>query len=185
MIKFICKSFENLLCKNKFILNLYQKYYKATVAREINLSNIKETDRILCIGGGAAPCTALQLYYQSGASVDVLDNDDRAIIQSRKLIRKLGLDKKIRIIKGDGRKINTKSYDIVHIALQVEPKKDVLDNVWKNSSKGQRIIVRDSKKLLSCFYSQIPKKYKSKNLNKRKSLSIFTTMTDPLILEKC
>lgn len=184
LIRYICGKFEKFICKNKFVLNMYELYYKNTVKKEVELGHIKETDRVLCIGGGAAPCTALQLYQQSRAEIHVLDIDEKAIDLSRDLIKRLGLEEKIKIKKGDGRYIDVKDYDVVHVALQVAPKGQVIKNIWEKSKEGNRIIVRKPKKLLSKFYSSIPDKYLSKNLNKNTSFRPLSTMTEPLILEK-
>lgn len=184
MIKSICDFFEKTLDKNKFLLSVYNKYYEKPVRKEIQTSNIKATDKVLCIGGGAAPCTALQIYTQSKAKVYILDNDIEAVRTSRNLIADLKLEENIKVILGDGRYIDPNEYDLIHIALQVEPKEEVLNNIWTKLEDGKKVIIRKPKKFLSKFYSKIPKMYLEKNIN-RKDINIsFTTMSSPIILEK-
>ena len=160
-------------------------YYTGIVRKELQDLDVKATDRILCIGGGAVPFTALQIEKLYKVKVDVVDIDREAIDKSRSLIATLGLQDRIKIIYKDGMDIDVGKYDIVHIALQVCPKDKIVARIYRDMSKGNRLVVRRPKKLLCSFYSLFNldcEKGDMKVLNCRNS--IFSTMSKPLVVEK-
>ena len=173
-------------CSN-FLVNLYGLYYRETVKKEIELAEVRENDRILCIGGGSIPSTAIQMANLTKAEIDVIDMDPKAVINARKLINRIGLDGQVSILQGKGEDMDVGCYDVIHVALQVSPKEKVVDHLWANSKKGTRIIVRMPKKKLKSFYSCLSSKFlcKVKACTKKPCLGTsFTTMDQALLLIK-
>lgn len=155
---------KRISCSN-FLIRLYEKYYKKIVRDEIKLADVKINDRILCIGGGSIPCTALQIANLTGAKVDVIDIDSRAVYNARNVVEKMGLNNKIYITNIRGEEVDISSYDVIHVALQVTPKEEVVEHIWSKARKGTRILVRIPKKNLRYFYSNISNEY----LNEKES----------------
>lgn len=159
MIKRFTKSFEKILFSSDRLVCIYDLYYKNIVKREIDIARIKNSDRVLIIGGGAIPSTAINIARNTKAMVDVIDIDMEAVEKSRKLIKRLNLEDKINIDLKDALKVDSKNYDVIHVALQVTPKEEVINNVWDKSKKGSRMLIRQPKKLLKRFYSNISEEF--------------------------
>lgn len=170
MIRTWTQWMEKRISNSNFFINMYGLYYKNVVKNEIKLAEVKDRDNILCIGGGAVPCTALQMATETGARVHVIDIDSRAVDNAESVINKRGLSNKIRVSKENGEEIDIEDYDIIHIALQVSPKEKVLENLWGKARKGTKIVVRMPKKNLNCFYSNISCNFLEKcNINCRRT----------------
>lgn len=121
---------------------LFEKYYRNIVTTEIDLGNIGAEDRVLCIGGGSVPATAIVIAQKTMASVTVIDIDADAVNRANKVIKKLKLTDLIDVIQAGGEEICPKDFSVVHIARQVFPQKRVLQSVWLRSIRGTRILVR-------------------------------------------
>lgn len=152
VIPFITQKMECFLSRSRFFVSLYSMYYKIIVKHEVNLANIKYSDRVLCIGGGSVCSSAILIAKYTGAKVTVIDIDRCAVQNSRKVIRCLNLEDLIDVRLADGRGFDTKGYDVLHIALQVYPKGEVLKNVMRGSSIDSRILVRRPKDMLKGLY---------------------------------
>lgn len=187
MIKTFTKLLEKSCVNSKTLVGLCNVYYKRLVREEVDISEIKKEDRVLCIGGGSVPCTALEIHRQTGARVDIIDIDGSAVLNSRKLIERLGLEGKIRVSKDFGQTVNMREYNVVHIALQVTCKDEVLDNIFKNSGENTRVLMRMPKKSLKCFYCNVHSKF-SNNLDlcveKRGFKNIFSTIEELVLVTK-
>ena len=79
------------------------------VKREARLAGINEQDRVLCIGGGICPYTAILLHKYTKAQITVVDNNRVCVEKARKFIDRVGMDK-INIIYGDGENICCHGY---------------------------------------------------------------------------
>ena len=187
MIGTCTKWIEKKFSKYDSLIKLYSLYYRNIVEKEIQLANVKSCDKVLCIGGGSIPCTAIEIANQTNAHIHVLDIDESAVECARHVIEKLGLHEKITVINGKGQDIDIGPYDVVHLALQVSPKEEVLKNVWEKSKEGNRIIVRMPRKTLNPFYSNITDDFIKKNLKAISSVAIgykAKTMNEVLLMEK-
>lgn len=187
MIKTCTKLIEKRCSKYDLLTRLYGLYYKNLVKKEIKLANVKSCDKVLCVGGGAIPCTAIEFAKQTNAQIHVVDMDDTAVECARCVVKKLGLDDKITVISGKGEEIDVEPYDVIHVALQVSPKEKVLENIWERSKEGNRIIVRMPRKRLRSFYSNISDDFIKENVKEVKSISVGnkpSTMDEILLMEK-
>lgn len=181
------KWMEKKIFKVGSLLYIYESYYKNIVSKEIQLANISERDRVLCIGGGAVPCTAIQLASHTGANVEVIDVDRLAVEKARELIVSKGLEGLIDVRMGRGESIDSSSYDVVHLALQVAPKDLVVEQVWKNAKEGSRIVIRRPKKILSMFYSPLSKEFLERHKDSLLEMDLKnskTTMDQVLVMVK-
>lgn len=155
MIAACTKCIERNFSKSNFLINLYGLYYKNIVKNEVKLAEIKNCDKVLCIGGGPIPSTAIEVANQTDAKVHVIDMDSDAVACARDIVKRLGLHHKIIVDQGRGEDVDIAPYNVIHVALQVTPKEDVLKHIWSNSKMGDRIIVRMPKKGLRPFYSNV------------------------------
>lgn len=153
-IPYVTKKIEKICCTNKWLIHLCSSYYKNVVKNEVELAQINKNDLVLCIGGGALPCTALQIVKYTGARVDVIDNDPKAVELSRKVIQKLNLNKQIEINLSEGACVDCCKYSVIHVALQATPRLEIMKNLMKCACKGTRILMRVPKDALRTFYRE-------------------------------
>src|SRR5699024_6314147 len=113
----ITQKMEYMVEKLPWTYGFFESYYNAVVENEIKLADIKPTDRIVGIGGGLCPCTAIQLHRKTGANVCVIDNDKEVIDAAIKNIERLNLSDHITVEYQDGVEISANDFSIVHIAL--------------------------------------------------------------------
>lgn len=175
--------FEKLISFSKALILLYSNYYKEIVGREAELVNLVAGSRLLCIGGGSVPCTAMLFSEYTGANVDVIDIDHSAVGIGQRVVKMFGLEDKIRVMRYNGLWMNMSDYQAVHIALQVRPKQEVLDHICRSCSKGTKVIIRIPKESLAYDYSNIDtKKVKKEECEQVSVGSKFNTMDDSLLM---
>jgi precorrin-6B methylase 2 len=141
-LPWITKLFEKIFANTLFPIPIYHFFYKQLLKDEIKLCSISCKDKVLCIGGGPIPCTAIEIAKETGACVEVIDNDSSVIKFAQKVIKLYGLEGQVKIVYGLGQTIDPKDYSVIHIARQTHPKRDVINNILKKASFGARILVR-------------------------------------------
>lgn len=146
----ITKKIEKNAINNKLIRNLLFSYYVPIVKKEILLSPIKCTDKLLFIGGGYIPCTAILFLKYTKANITVIDNDINALDNSKKLINKLNLNN-INIVHCDGLDMDFSDFSVIHIAMQVEPLTEIFNKIYNISNS--KIILRKPKDKLKKGYA--------------------------------
>ena len=146
------KSLERISSFFPRLIHIYRLYYKNIVEREVELGKLTKKDKVLCIGGGSFPCTALEIAYQTGAKVCVIDCDPSAVNCAKRVIEKLNMSERVSVITSNGEEIDPSKYSVVHMALQVFPKDKVLKNILKRCSYETRVLVRSPKDKLKSLY---------------------------------
>ncbi|QGT99402.1 hypothetical protein SYNTR_0809 [Candidatus Syntrophocurvum alkaliphilum] len=173
---------EKFMSSYPMAVKVYNLYYKKIVHTEVKLAKITANDKVLCIGGGSFPSTALEIANMTGAYVNVIDNDLIAVRKAQNLIEKVGYNNKINVNHANGAKIDSIGYSVIHIAQQVVPKNDVIENIWKNADLNARILIRTPSNKLEKLY---PAFNKNKWLNKRNKISEnYKFINSTLMLEK-
>ncbi|SES90184.1 hypothetical protein SAMN05660297_00917 [Natronincola peptidivorans] len=147
------KELEKLLSKYPATGCVLFPYYRGMVAKEIQLCNISQSDKVLCVGGGSFPCTALEIARKTGAEVKVIDVDPVAINNSKKVIKSLSLDKKIEVCQEAGQEVDPSSFTVIHIARQACPHEEILNNILAKSSNGTKILIRSPQNSLKDIYT--------------------------------
>jgi hypothetical protein len=155
----ITKRLEKLIFRHPVGRCWYGKYYKKMVENEVSLGEITEQDNVLCIGGGAMPCTAVEIHRRTGAKVLVIDTDPIAVKKASVFINNLQLNEYIEVMQADGQTLTPNKFSVIHLARQVFPREKVLGFLWDNVSEGTRILVREPKEALGIFYSPIKSTY--------------------------
>ena len=149
------QGMEILAGKNKYLYKLIAKYYRSIVINEVKLAGINADDTVLCVGGGPCPFTGILLHEYSGARVTIIDNDNRCIACSREVVESLGYEDDIEIKFKDGTEICPKDYSVVHLALQVSPILQVVQQLERNCSLGTKILIRQPKEHLASVYDKL------------------------------
>jgi len=133
---------DMMIAKKDVFLKLYPSNFEKSVEEEIDMASISKNDRVLHIGCGSYPITAIVIEKITGAFVVALDRKYAAV----ELAEKYRKDKNIKNIKieyGDGIKYSAKDFDVIIITSIVMPRKEVLDNIFKTSNRNCRIICRE------------------------------------------
>lgn len=183
MISLFTSNFEKLMCKNKFTIDLYNLYYRKTLLEELKILNITKEDRVLCIGGGSIPSTAMEIASLTKADVSVLDRDMESVRNGRRSVAIKGIEN-LQVIHSKGENFDLSDYSVVHIALQVDHKEVILNEILKYGSDQVRVMIRQPKKIIRGFYDSLSHDYIGRN--KYKCIhgmgKGFKTMREPLLL---
>lgn len=147
------QKIEKVYASNFILRKMMLGYYKPIVKREMKLIDF-EVKKILCIGGGCFPATAILLQKYTNALVTVIDNDSTVINTANKVIKKYKLEDKMKIINVDGVLIDASTYDLIHIAAQISPKEDVVNQVMTTKPQHAKVIIRVPKKNLTKYYNE-------------------------------
>lgn len=145
IIPILTKGLEKIASFFPIIIPIHHLYYNALVEGEIHTCNISCKDKVLCIGGGPLPCTAMEIARKTGAYVEVIDNDPKSVKMANRVLSLLNMDKNIKVIENSGQQVDASKYSVIHVARQVTPKIETFRNVWGKAPKGARILVRRAK----------------------------------------
>jgi len=157
MPNFITKltyKIEQKAAQGGLFFHLASSYYKNVIEREVLLANIKAGDRILCIGSGICPFSAVLLHRCTGAFVTAIDNNPACIPKAQELIRRLGLCAFVEVLyaEGDSPSFPFADYSVIHLAQQVSPFEQVFANAAHTAKPGTRLLIRRPKKRLRSLY---------------------------------
>ncbi|QUH24824.1 nicotianamine synthase family protein [Serpentinicella alkaliphila] len=154
LVSVFTKKLEILSSFFPGLIGFYKWYYEKIVDEEISLGCISENDRVLVIGGGPFPCTAIEIARKTKAKIHIVDKDPVAVNSACNLIKKLNLEKQICITCTQGQEVDTEDYSVIHVAQQVYPKEAVLVNLLKKTKIGTRILLRSRARGLDSFYNR-------------------------------
>jgi len=164
-IKNIVEKFEKKLYGSLSFFKLYAYPYKGVVRREVNLAKVCEDDTVLNIGCGALPFTAVYITKITGARVTAIDKDKKALGAAQKITKSLNLEDKITLWYGNAAdQVPDNGYSKAFVALQVEPKKEVLNNVLKNSNPD--VVVREPRERFKEIYDCLPQNFNVKGFTR-------------------
>ncbi|ACB86331.1 methyltransferase domain-containing protein [Natranaerobius thermophilus] len=121
---------------------IYTRMYREVVRREVELGNITSQDVVLNVGCGAIPFTAIHISQLTGAKVVALDKDPEAVKKARYSLEKFQLNKNIEIYEGDGVEDIPVPFNVAIIALQVDRKSLVYQNLSNQTNGKGRLIFR-------------------------------------------
>jgi|SRR5579872_196485 len=145
----IIKSAGPAAVLNKFPYNT--NYKKLTQLEWLSLLGCtKHTEhKILFIGGGPLPMTAIFLAVDHNQKVAILEKEEEAYEISKKLVRSLGLANKIKILNEDASEFRQYGkYNCFFVAalagLEREVKHTIISEIQKQAPKNSHILARSS-----------------------------------------
>ncbi|SHJ63673.1 Nicotianamine synthase protein [Anaerobranca californiensis DSM 14826] len=166
----ICKTtnfFEKILVKVPLFSILYLLFYKKAVETEWEFAGLLTEDKVLFIGGGAIPYSAIILSNKV-KHITVIDNDKKSVNLAKKIINYFRINN-ITINYENGQYVNPKDYDVIFLPLQAQPKNKILANIKSHCHENTKILMRIPKKAFTKFYTPIKdlaiKNYKEKAVN--------------------
>jgi nicotianamine synthase len=140
----------------------YIENYKNLTAMEVEhlQPHTSDAHRILFIGGGPLPLSAILMAQIHNIQVDILDKDEAACSVSKDVLQALGLEDRIRVIHGDIS--HTKTLDtytaIILAALAGESrqeKDEIIQHIAKHTHKGTCLILRSVQDLGKLLYPEV------------------------------
>jgi len=151
----LSQKIEDWASRQEIVYKYAMGYYRDVIEKEVVLANITENDKILCIGGGICPFSAILFHQETGAGVTVIDNNKKCVSKAREVIGRLGLDKYVSVFCCDGAcpDIDFSEFTIIHFAMQVFPIDSVFSHVEQNVCPGTKLLVRVPKNSLRKLYS--------------------------------
>ncbi len=155
----LTKQIEKVMALFPWFFKLYRLYYRRIVEQEIHLGCISCRDRVLCIGGGPFPCTALEIAGKTGARVHVIDNDLEAVTSARRVVESLNIDNIVRVDHAEGERLDVENFTVVHVALQVTPREEVLQNILQQASQRVRVLLREPVEKYKSYYAPLSREY--------------------------
>lgn len=107
---------------------LYPRY-EALVRNQIELNRIDRGSRLVFIGCGPVPSSLILFNRLAGIRSVGLDVSEDAVNWSRKVVRCLGLEKEVEIVRGDETLIRELDWDMVLVAAMADPKARIFNNL--------------------------------------------------------
>jgi hypothetical protein len=156
VIQKLVQLFEGTVIHVPPLVGLYMRPYREVVCREIKLSGLRAGERVLQIGAGSVPFTAIYLAHLAGVRVQAIDIDECAVARGRRCVRRLGLEHLVQVVRGNGVDYPPDDYQVVFVALQAEPKTEILEHFLTNGSPGLRVVVRQPRNQFRAHYDQLP-----------------------------
>lgn len=151
----LIKGFEQLGVQWKPFAYLYnQIFYAPMLEKEMKMVHVRKNDRIIHIGCGALPLTALYLGKQ-GFSVLAVDRDKKALEKAQELVRRSGMENRIQFLLHDGKEMDYSPYDIIWISLHATPREAIQKQAFHTMKEGARVICRNSRGWLKTLYPGI------------------------------
>jgi nicotianamine synthase len=140
----------------------YGNYLKLTEMeyRSLSLIGNRPLKRVLFIGSGPLPLSAILMAQQFGLTVDSIDNDASAVDISTKLINRLGLGNALSIRQADAVSYEHYGYyDAVFLAslvgLDPDAKQTIIATIQKQMKQGGLLIARTAHGLRTLLYPEI------------------------------
>jgi len=133
-------------------LHNYRQRYQSLAAREIRLAGLTPEDRVLFIGSGPLPISAVEYVARAGCTVDAIDRFAEPVELSSKVIAKLELASRLRVMHSTGEEVPVDGYDAIIIGVLAEPKSVILDHLDAEARADCRIVCRTTQGLREFVY---------------------------------
>jgi len=147
---------EKKIASSKMLVSLYSGIYNEVVQNEIKLAGITARDRVLNIGCGGIPFTALLIAKFTGARVWAVDKDQHAVAVARKCIAAQNMENLISVMHYDGREPFPYDFEVALVALQAEPKEEILNSLIARGGNKARLVFRSPRLEAAHQYDRLP-----------------------------
>jgi tRNA1(Val) A37 N6-methylase TrmN6 len=111
---------------------------------EIEMADISDNKKILHIGCGSIPATAILLAKKTNNSITAIDNDYSSTERAKKTINFFNLKDKISIIHSDGYNFSINNFDIIILSLGINPGYKIMKRISNLITKDIKLIYRTS-----------------------------------------
>lgn len=149
------RDFAETIIRNELLPpNAYPLYkrFNGLIKNEIKLARIDKKEKVLFIGSGPFPISAILLNKLAGCVVDCYETKKKYADISRRVISYLRLEDRIRIIRRKGEYLNNNKYSVIIIALLAKPKKEIIERISGKLPGNIKVICRTSHGIRRAFY---------------------------------
>ena len=115
-------------------------------------SEMNKDSRVLFVGSGPFPETALAYATHFHCQVTCLDYSPEAVLLSSRLIEKKRLQNNLQVVYGDAVHFDYQGYSHIVIAALAHPKKAILQRICDTATKNVTIICRNVEGIKSLIY---------------------------------
>lgn len=144
IINFFWYLVDRLSSISDFIAELYEKTVGNEYRNERDKFNLSKSKKILHIGCGSYPITALILAEMNGIRIVAIDHNKKCIKIARKVLEQKNMNGKISAELGEGINYPLKGFDTIIASGCSLPKIQVINHILQNSDKKSKIIIRES-----------------------------------------
>ncbi len=134
--------------------HFYDRYI-GLIENESQLAKFNDQKTFVFLGSGPLPLTLIMFNKVFGCKCIGIEQLEDVAELSRKVLKKLELDKNIEIIVGDEKSIENLDYDIVMVAALAEPKDRVFSNIWEFVDEKTPVIYRTYTGMRAILYSPV------------------------------
>jgi hypothetical protein len=125
--------------------------FRRLLTREVDLLGGRP-ERLLFIGSGPLPISAILAHEYLRVPVDCVDVDTVAVTESRRLLASLHLSDAVHVMQADGAGIDADRYDAILIALLAKPKNQILASLAGSARPDCKVVCRTSEGLREIVY---------------------------------
>lgn len=137
--------------------HFYERYI-GLLNNESQLAKFNEEKTFVFLGSGPLPLTLIMFNKVYGCKCIGIEQQEEVADLSRKVLKKLGLDKDIEIVTGDEKSIADLEYDILMVAALAEPKERVFSNIWEFIDEDTPLIYRTYTGMRAILYAPVLEK---------------------------
>jgi len=128
---------------SRFFGELYQKYIGVHYLKEARRFDFSNSSKILHIGSGAYPITAIILASYFNSHVVTIDKNPFVLQIAKKVIKKTHLNDRVSVSNGNGLHVDLSNFDVIIISSCSVPKENILRHIFTTANDGCKIIVRE------------------------------------------
>jgi GNAT superfamily N-acetyltransferase len=130
---------------------LYDRFDRL-VRREQEQLSMARRDKLLFLGNGPLPLSAMLFHLHTGAQVDCVVRDPGGAALARQVLEKCGLDDSVKALHGTAMEQDLSLYSAIVIDARVRPRKNLLKLLRKRCPTGCQILCRSSCGLRRLLY---------------------------------
>lgn len=153
---------ENLAARNTAWGWIYTRlFYRDMIRREYDAAQLRRGSRVLQLGCGPFPMTAVELSRQ-GIRVTAVDCNPDALDSARRVLERASArgrsneqPSQVTLQRACGLQYNYAGFDAVIVALHVCPKIEILRQILDTADTGTRIVYRNPRGLLCGAYQRV------------------------------
>jgi len=149
------KSLESVVRRSPLLARVYEElFYSRILHRELDMSRLPSGSRVLVVGSGHLPMTALHLA-RHGHEVTAVDNDPHATASASSFVARVTPYLNVRFGTADGVDADTSAYDAVWVTFNVTPKNKVLERMLQTLSEGAQVVFRNPRGMVTRLYAPV------------------------------
>ena len=148
----ITRFYEYLSFRSAFLRKLAKLYYTPMIKRELKKINIQKEDKILFVGSGPLPVSALLIQKFTHAKITLVDYCEKSINTSKAILKKERVD--MEYIKAYADEVDLSKYSIIYVAKQVQPKACIVNHYIHKISPSTKIVCRKRRQDRCHYYEE-------------------------------